>query len=141
MLIERTVTGTKSYGLLAPDKELRHTQCLLFIIYFLNWPSGSTHSLVVEICVCRGTIIHLPQVSFFSFFLSPEYLLTFSNCQKCIWELKALDRYHDAIFNNDNLGKKSQNIFSNHLLVLDRNRDFTERDYMWYDQTPHPNSS
>ena len=49
MLIQKTATWiNKSYGLLAPDKELDHIQCLLFIIYFRKWLSESTHSLPVE---------------------------------------------------------------------------------------------
>lgn len=96
-------------------------------------------------CVYRRIIIHLPQRLFI---VNPQCFLTsFFNCQKFSWDLKALDRYHDATFNNDNLGKRA-NIISNHLLTLDKThtnggvgeeKDFTERDYIRQGQIPSPN--
>lgn len=74
----------------------------------------------------------LPKVPFNNIFQLPEIYL----------RIEALDRYHEAVFNNDNLGKKSQDILSNNLLALDKkhkSRDFTERDFICCNKHPLPN--
>jgi len=77
-------------------------------------------------CMCSRVLFHLP---IYLFFFTPN---AFSNRQKLTWDLKAQDGYHDAIFYNDNLGKKKKkaNIISNQLSALNkkqRKKDVTEK--------------
>lgn len=84
----------------------------------------SDGGVCVHLCVQENNIPSTHLSFFFPFIPS-----AFSNRKKLTWDFKAQDGSHDAIFYNDNLGKKA-NITSNHLLALNkkhRNKDFTEK--------------